>query len=1850
MSLSRLQNLLRSPRGTIIYVDVNAIDATDAITNTGTSPLVPFKSIQRAIVESVRISYQSGPKNDRFAATSIVINPGTYTLDNRPGLIPIGDNSFYKRTGELTTDLSPWDLTTNFDLSSDNNTLYKLNSIHGGIIIPRGTSLFALDLRKTKFRPTYVPNPENNNIERSAIFRVTGGSFFYGFSIFDANPNGFCYRDYTTNKFVPNFSHHKLTVFEYADGVNSININDAFLTYQSNLTDLDAYYAKIGVVYGESSGREIAPDFPSEVLDIEPVIDEYRIVGSRGKEVFISDIIAGDGTTSSNIITVTLSESIPELNVDTAIQVQGVGASGYDGQYVVSEIVSATVLRYRVQNPPINPNPGVTGSTLSLVVDTVNSASPYIFNCSLRSVYGMCGLHADGSKTDGFKSMVVAQYTGIGLQKDDRAFVLYDTNSGTYKDSQSTLNLSKNTRSRFKPEYENYHIKASNDSFIQLVSVFAIGYAQHFLAESGGDLSITNSNSNFGAKSLVASGFRNEAFLRDDCGYFTHIIPPKEINTNRLFIEYSSVDVAKTVGIGSTSRLYLYQKTSQIAPPETVVDGYRIGANKQDTLSYEFNGNEYSASIVMPNTEYSSTRAVSEKLFIVGKNALGINSISSNTLTLKENHTFINGESIRVLSDDGIVPDGIRNNNLYYAITTGVSGNQIKIAKTLNDAINANSISINNRGGTLSIVSRVSDKLVGEIGHPIQFDGSQWYVNVSGISTENNFYSSLVGFGTTTLGQATPRTYFTRIQDNRRAVDSIYRVRYVIPKTSDARPPLDGYVIQNSNGELETAEIQKLFTPGVSSLTTNIEGKNYNFIASANYSGGSATYTTELPNNLTVNSIVEINNVVSTANTTGSANNGYNGIFTVVGISSQKAFSVNLTSDPGTFTNNTSLRTSDLPYFKHKEYLDTYQIYKSEEVQPYVKDIQDGIYYLTLVNCSNSPSIAPFKSQKFTQPIKDLYPQLNRDNPASDPDSAASLAVSDPIGEVIINNPQKSLTKETITKIVADQNVSIGITNIISNSAGTAHTLYTKIDHGLNGISAVSISNAGSGYVPGNYYNVTLVSLGASTTGKNATLSVTVNGAGAISSVRIMDSGSAYGIGNTLGLSGVGTVGSGGVISVTNINSAENRTLNISGITENNYNGYYRISNIPVGKEKEIIVSSASSIQPAFTGVGLGITVASKATVIPTTKSIKVSSLVYSPITGLLTVSCEEPHGLEINNKVGIRGADAAFFNRDFIVSQVNKSVSLLTFVVDAGISTTTPVTTGDIYIYRPALSSKGGDVNTNNESRIVPFYAGISTTLNVTYDRSEDDSITNVSLSNAVTSGFKLGDYFIIDNEIFRVRSSIISDSVAVYRGQLGTKKETHLAGSSVRKLIIKPVELRRNSIIRASAHTNEYVGFGPGNYSTALPERQDRKLTAQEELLALSTKYNGGAVIYTAMSGDGSIYSNTKKTNGTTGEEEIINAPVRTTTGEEVNQNETNVGYNLLQPAEIVASRAITVEGGENNNITSRFDGPVIFSNKITSTDDQGIEAKAIFIQGDAKISREYSVGIATPTSAGNLGDFKFNANPNAGQYLGWVYANDNLWHRSGPISLDASTNSYSFDRIGIGTDVLNKSILRIGSGTSLVTVESNGVGIGTTTSDYRLNVLGETNIIGNLNVSGIITGNFNTDSFWKLDAVGIHTDTPIGINTVSAISGLSLYVNGRTKIDGNLNVTQIIEKATINTGILTSGITNIDLSNNNVHYFTSNATGNWTINFRGDSVTTLNDFLGVGESITVAIITTQGSPAYYNNVVRIDGNIIVPKYYGGAQIVSGNVNSIDMYTYVIIKTSANTFTVLYSQSQYG
>ena len=169
MGLSRLDNFIKNNRGVILYVSPNDRDATDSIENQGNSLTRPFKTIQRALLEASRFSYQAGKDNDRFGKTTIMLYPGEHYVDNRPGLIPTGTNQFKNRAGQDLTESLQLDTTSNFDLNSKDNVLYKFNSVFGGVIVPRGTSIVGYDLRKTTIRPLYVPSSTNSNIEHTAL-------------------------------------------------------------------------------------------------------------------------------------------------------------------------------------------------------------------------------------------------------------------------------------------------------------------------------------------------------------------------------------------------------------------------------------------------------------------------------------------------------------------------------------------------------------------------------------------------------------------------------------------------------------------------------------------------------------------------------------------------------------------------------------------------------------------------------------------------------------------------------------------------------------------------------------------------------------------------------------------------------------------------------------------------------------------------------------------------------------------------------------------------------------------------------------------------------------------------------------------------------------------------------------------------------------------------------------------------------------------------------------------------------------------------------------------------------------------------------------------------------------------------------------------------------------------------------------------------------------------------------------------------------------------------------------------------------------------------------------------------
>jgi hypothetical protein len=114
--------------------------------------------------------------------------------------------------------------------------------------------------------------------------------------------------------------------------------------------------------------------------------------------------------------------------------------------------------------------------------------------------------------------------------------------------------------------------------------------------------------------------------------------------------------------------------------------------------------------------------------------------------------------------------------------------------------------------------------------------------------------------------------------------------------------------------------------------------------------------------------------------------------------------------------------------------------------------------------------------------------------------------------------------------------------------------------------------------------------------------------------------------------------------------------------------------------------------------------------------------------------------------------------------------------------------------------------------------------------------------------------------------------------------------------------------------------------------------------------------------------------------------------------------------------------------------------------------------------------------------------------------------------------------------------------------------------------------------------------------------------------------------------------------------TGTINYDVTTQSVIYYTTNASANWTVNFRGSSGTSLSTLMSTGQSVTVAFMVTQGSTAYYNSAVQVDGTTsgVTTRWLGGAP-TAGNASGIDSYRYLIIKTGSATFTVLASNTQF-
>ena len=1820
MPLNKLDNFIKNTEGRILYVSPSDLDSTDSISNQGNSLAQPFKTLQRALLEAARFSYQLGNNNDIVEKTTVLLMPGEHVVDNRPGFA-IKDDSGAKAvspSGTITSAQSTLSLTltSNFDLTQEDNILYKFNSVNGGIVVPRGTSVVGLDLRKTKIRPKYVPNPTDSNVPNSAIFRITGACYFWQFSIFDGDESGLVYTDHEdysiNNQSKPTFSHHKLTIFEYADGKNKVVKKGT--TY--DITDLDMYYSKLSNAFNQATGREIkdVDKYPANPDGFGKRRPEWEIVGAFANDpIEIETIESGSGGTARPDITV--KTTIPHgLNEGTPIKIRGVGVSDYNVSTKVSYVdtTDPTVFKYLLASIRSNlpTNPSIANATVTVETDTVSGASPYVFNCSMRSVWGLNGMLADGSKASGFRSMVVAQFTGVSLQKDDRAFVKYNPVNRDYSDNisisrvagaslangASSTNIGKvyhlDSQAIYRNGWESSHIKATNDSFIQIVSVFAIGYNKHFDSQTGADLSITNSNSNFGQISLSASGFKKEAFAKDNKAFITSIIAPRAIVSTENNVDWIALDVAKTVsGIinPSKNRLYLYGFTAKDDIPPTLTQGYRIGARVNDKIYFTGDGlSEYSADILMSGG--GSTSSVKE--YVVDPAGP-----SSNNFTIGSN-TLDTGEKVIILSDDGDLPENIVENTVYYVIDNG-DNNTIKLASSKTNADNGTAITVY-KGTKLRILSRVSDKVAGDIGHPVQYDetNSNWYINTLFTDTTSNIWNGING-NQATLESRTEPSYVKRYSDSRSLDEKVYKVRVVIPREYDnSKKPENGFVIQESS------------TTGIINKSSLVRSdydynKNPKLIAKCTRSGATSPYTvtiiSELPHNLQNNDSVIIKNVTdSTSGSTGTDDLGYNGTYTVT-VVDDMTFTYATIRTPGTFTNDTSLRTISSPRFERNDLQSNLYIYRNEVIKSYIEGVQDGIYHLYVLNANNAID-QEFTNLKYSQNIVDLYPQLDRDNINDNPSSAKSFATRSPLGQVVTNDLKKSITKESVDSLLTSFGVGLDVLSVSSPQVNPTIT-FAK-NHGLSGIVTYSSLTKGSGYTPASgittYYNVKLLSAPSGGSWKGATATVKVH-SGIVTYVDITSSGSGYSSGDLY--FDESTIGSGSnakiTIATSGISTSIGNVVQFTGVGTIS-DGYYRITSVP----------SATTIAIAKTAGDPLITTSQYAFVVG--PSIRVSSnTAVDATSGIVTFTCSSPHRLVAGNRFRVIDSNNNNLG-DFLVDAKN-SLTVFAAITNKSVSAS--------YIFKHGLSAndKTSDSKLENlGARSVPLYDDEVLTV-VEFSTANQIRVSSPISASGIEKRFPLGSYIQIDEEIMRTTSNYgvggSNDAINVERGIFGTIAETHAVGSLIQKIKPIPVEFRRPSILRASGHTFEYLGYGPGNYSTGLPQVQIKTLTEREDFLVQSQERSCGLCVYTGMNNNGDVFNGNTKTTASSGEVVSYDIPNPTVTGEDPSR--LSVVYD-----EVTIKERLVVEGGNSRTVLSQFDGPVTF-NKEVKINDHLTLTKPTFPNPGSNVSFTLKINNTEDSTSKTTGALILTGGAGIGRNL----------NVGGTLTVtDNTTFNKNVTLVGSDTSATEYFKIQNGSAVDKFTVDSSS---------------GNTTIVGTLGVQDVVTFSKNTDATALGTGALVVSAGGASINNQLRVGGAvnlgsTLTVTSATTLNNNVTLvgsdTVATEYFKIQNASAADKFTVDSSSGNTAIVGTLTVTGDTTLNstVTSSAVVNITNATASTTKTTGALVVTGG--------VGIGGDLFVggdiAAYATSDQRLKDNITPIPNALNKVLLTSGNTF----------
>jgi microcystin-dependent protein len=596
--------IITRPRN-VIYVDQTIGD--DSISNSGVDPERPFRTPERAIVEAVRESRREGGYNDRYDKIVIELAPGDYYVDNSPGSggtsiltdeegliqrVPIGLTVLNSIQGNKATVI---EVQTN-DTSTTPPSLLNLGRVlyseSGGVGNISKLSKTSSSSSVWKVTLEYVNGTFNSGDElfydNLSIVNPIGGGVIVprGISI-----NGIDLRKVRVRPmYVPTLSSGAKTSIWKVTGGSYVSLQ----TFTDNLQYFRTHNTVTTVTFASQE----------ELFGGGGVASYYTKINSlfAVKEGWGSDGLESVGAEYTIVAPAPLSYNLRHQDNEE----NQTGAPGGDSR----------------PNPPVS-LPGATrilssGSETPAVLPDVNStrsSSPYVFNCSVRSIFGLNGLHADGGIVNGLKSMVTANFTQVSLQTDPNCY-----EDGSYLLDPPSSETSGGKRFKISStdpfKYRHVGFRGSNNAVIQIVSCFVIGSADHFVSDSGGDLSITNSCSDFGDISLKAIGYKTYSFSQDEgaprTGYtgtrVVQVIPPKPLSSAMEDVEVSTgltIDYSLTEGylddnkVGTSApssyRVYIAGRDNINNPPSASLMGYgQFSYTKpdSDTGGYLLSGGE----------------------------------------------------------------------------------------------------------------------------------------------------------------------------------------------------------------------------------------------------------------------------------------------------------------------------------------------------------------------------------------------------------------------------------------------------------------------------------------------------------------------------------------------------------------------------------------------------------------------------------------------------------------------------------------------------------------------------------------------------------------------------------------------------------------------------------------------------------------------------------------------------------------------------------------------------------------------------------------------------------------------------------------------------------------------------------------------------------------------------------------------------------------------------------------------------------------------------------------------------------------------------------------------------------